>query len=381
MTVRIATFNAENLMARFDFSGWRQDRRRDRTIAMVDVESEKEYKALERARVIAHADDARQMTALAIADCAADIVCLQEVEDLHTLEAFEDNYLERMTGLTYPHKIWRQGNDGRGIDVALMARERTADGREIEIVRVKSHRKSTFKDLDVHTRRLAQMGYEPHERVFRRDCLEVDLRIGGKMLTLFVCHFKSMGSSKEDGVSGRDYTMPVRFAEAQGVRRIVERKFGTERAPDMRWMICGDLNDYRERLVVSGSKSEGYRFNLVPEPTSGLEPLFTDGFAMDLVQRRSGDNRWTLYYAAGGVSDLSEVEERELRHLVQLDYFMASPALASKNGKAVPEIIRMGQPYRTVFPPHQDVPRYPRTGWDRPKASDHCPVVVSLKML
>jgi endonuclease/exonuclease/phosphatase family metal-dependent hydrolase len=26
------------------------------------------------------------------------------------------------------------------------------------------------------------------------------------------------------------------------------------------------------------------------------------------------------------------------------------------------------------------VERYPRTGWDRPKASDHCPVVMTLDL-
>ena len=46
----------------------------------------------------------------------------------------------------------------------------------------------------------------------------------------------------------------------------------------------------------------------------------------------------------------------------------------------VPEIIRAGQPFRTIFPPGQEVERYPRVGWDRPKASDHCPVVMTLDL-
>ena len=105
MSVRIATFNVENLMARFDFSGWRNNMRRDRSMGARDIKSEQDYKLIEQARVIAYEDDARQMTALAIADCHADIVCLQEVEDLKTLEAFEQNYLLPMTGLTYPQKV------------------------------------------------------------------------------------------------------------------------------------------------------------------------------------------------------------------------------------------------------------------------------------
>ncbi|MCJ8311128.1 MAG: endonuclease, partial [Rhizobiaceae bacterium] len=50
------------------------------------------------------------------------------------------------------------------------------------------------------------------------------------------------------------------------------------------------------------------------------------------------------------------------------------------NERALPHIVRQGQPHRAVFPPNQDVDRYPRTGWDRPKASDHCPVAVTLKI-
>ena len=49
-----------------------------------------------------------------------------------------------------------------------------------------------------------------------------------------------------------------------------------------------------------------------------------------------------------------------------------------ENPRAVPDIIRAGQPWRTPFPPGQEVERFPRAGWDRPKASDHCPVAITL---
>ncbi|ENR21772.1 endonuclease/exonuclease/phosphatase family protein [Brucella suis] len=99
--------------------------------------------------------------------------------------------------------------------------------------------------------------------------------------------------------------------------------------------------------------------------------LLGDGFAVNLVERRPVMDRWTLYHTRGPLE----------RHLCQLDYIMASPAFAAKNEHAVPDIIRRGQPWRTIFPPEQNVDRYPRTGWDRPKASDHCPVSVTLNMV
>jgi predicted extracellular nuclease len=98
--------------------------------------------------------------------------------------------------------------------------------------------------------------------------------------------------------------------------------------------------------------------------------LTADGFCENLVERRDVLDRWTLYHTRGPKE----------RHLCQLDYLMASPALAAANPEVRPDIIRNGQPFRTIFPPGQEVELYPRTGWDRPKASDHCPVAVSLSL-
>jgi hypothetical protein len=52
MSVRIATFNVENLMHRFDFSGFRNQLNRDRSLALYEVRDEAEYRALESARAI-----------------------------------------------------------------------------------------------------------------------------------------------------------------------------------------------------------------------------------------------------------------------------------------------------------------------------------------
>jgi endonuclease/exonuclease/phosphatase family metal-dependent hydrolase len=98
--------------------------------------------------------------------------------------------------------------------------------------------------------------------------------------------------------------------------------------------------------------------------------LLGDGFAHNIVERRPELDRWTLYHTRGP----------QERHLCQLDYILLSPALARRNALAVPDIIRNGQPWRTPFPEGQEVQRYPRIGWDRPKASDHCPVAVTLDM-
>lgn len=370
MSLRIATFNVENLMRRFDFSGFRNQLNQDRTLSLFEIKSEAEYRQLEQARTIAHADDTRQLTALAIADTRADIICLQEVDNLEALKAFEYGYLFKMVGQGYRNSYTSTGNDSRGIDVAVMMREETSHGQPIEFVRMTSHAHVTYEQFGLHTPELAVLGNEPFERIFRRDCLEIDVRIGGKPLTIYCVHFKSMGNAR-NGLPGRESSMPIRIAEAKAVRRIIEDRFGRDHAGDKRWMICGDMNDYRQRVTIEGDRHVGYRFAVVDEAQSSLDVLLGDGFCENVVERRPEMDRWTLYHTRGP----------EERHLCQLDYILLSPALARQNEGAVPDIVRGGQPWRTIFPAGQEVERYPRVGWDRPKASDHCPVAVSLDIV
>jgi predicted extracellular nuclease len=368
MPFRIATFNVENLMNRFDFAGFRNQLLQDRALSLFEIREEADYRLLEMARAITHADDTRQLSALAIAATRADIVCLQEVDNLAALQAFEYGYLYKMVGEGYRHKFTTPGNDGRGIDVAIMLREATADGLEIDVEDMISHAHVSFADFGLHTPQLQEAGVEAEARIFRRDCLELRLRIGGMPLTVYCVHFKSMGSPKE-GIPGRLASMPIRVAEAAAVRRIVEDRFGAQ-APHANWIVAGDFNDYRERVVISDDGEGGHRFEYRREEESCVDVLTGEGFSENLVERRPELDRWTLYHTRG---------PRE-RHLCQLDYLLASPALAEANARAVPDIIRNGQPFRTIFPPGQEVDRFPRTGWDRPKASDHCPVAITLSL-
>ena len=368
MSLRLATFNVENLMTRFDFTGFRNQLRQDRVIQLFEVRSEGVYQQLEQARVIAATDDTRQMTALAIADADADILCLQEIDNMAALQAFEYGYLFRMVGNGYRQKYLVEGNDSRGIDVAVLMREETRDGRKIELRDIKSHAMLTYRDLDLFDETLGQHGHID-DKIFKRDCLELDLLIGGVPFTLYVVHFKSMGSPR-DGLDGRQATMPVRRAEARAVRRIIENRFGSGQTATKNFAICGDMNDYQERVDVIGTRRTGYRFEHKNEAESALDAFSHDGFAENVMRRRDEMDRWTLYHARGP----------QEQWLCQLDYIWLSPALASVNAGRQPEIIRHGQPFRTVFPPGQEVERYPRTGWDRPKASDHCPVVMTLDL-
>jgi predicted extracellular nuclease len=368
MSLRLGTFNIENLMTRFDFSGWRNRFRQDRVLQLYEVQDKAVYEQLEQARMIAETDDTRQLSALAIADADADILCLQEVDNMPALEAFEYGYLYRMVGSGYRQKYLVEGNDSRGIDVAVLLRTETRSGEKIEVLDIRSHAMSTYDQLGLFNDELA-ISFQPHDKIFKRDCLELDLKIGGRHLSLFVVHFKSMGNAR-DGQDGRTGTMAVRRAEAQAVRTIVEQRFGKGRTAEKNFAICGDMNDYQEKVQVIGSRREGFRFEPRREEVSALDVFSHNGFAVNPMTRRDVMDRWTLYHQRGP----------QEQHLCQLDYIWLSPALAEKNANSVPDIIRGGQPFRTPFPPRQEVERFPRIGWDRPKASDHCPVVIEIDL-
>ncbi len=326
-TIRVGTFNVENLLQRFNFYSYGR-LTSERSLRLLGVSQETpEYMGLRKSLAIALTDDSRQQTAQAIRDTRADIICLQEVENKEVLDDFHDFYLSRTTGVHYGWRRCLQGNDNRGIDVAVMSKPR---------ITVTSHADITFGDYDLFTDEIREYGLSEGDGIFRRDCLKVKIKVDDDLLYIFVCHFKSMSG-------GRAETRCVREAEAKAVRRIIAENFDDHANAD--WLIVGDLNDY------------------ITEQGHGLGPLFEDGFSFNLLERMPAAERWTHYYAGD-----------DSKH--QIDYILASPGLFAKNPDAIPEIIKKGQPYRVQG--IESLKRYSRIGYDRPKASDHCPVVVEL---
>ena len=297
--MRIATFNVQGLRLRHLAGKSRLDGARDGD---------------ERGDALDPVD--RKLTAAVIRDLRADVVALQEVFDADTLDHFHDRVLLPEGVAPYPYRVCRPGNDGRGLDVAVMSRR--------PIGAVTSHASLRPEDL----------GLEPPEGfgdqpVFRRDCLAVEI---GR-LTLFVCHFKAPWP---DAAA----SWPVRRLEAAAVRRIVEARFPDPAAA--LWLIAGDLNDPDP-----------------PGPDRAIAPLDAP-FGHDLAQRMPEAERWTLHDPVGGRRFLP-------------DALIASPRLARDWPEAVPHVLREGLSREAG---RDAGPRLAEVGEHRPHASDHAALVV-----
>lgn len=323
-TLKLMTFNVENLLSRFRFRKFEEES----LVSLMDTESEEERLLLIRTHWNQLNHENRVFTALTIKEAAPEVICMQEVENMRSLKFFHDRYLRRTWGHgfnDYKHKVLIEANDPRGIDVALMSR--------FKVVAAASNQER--EGAVVYPEGVKE------ERIFRRDCLEVNIKKQNKVLTIFVCHFKSMAG-------GRKQTKGRRAAEAAAVREIIEERF--DDPAGALWVVVGDLNDYTE--------TDG-----TPDNDHGLGALIDGDFCEDTVKRIADPlDRWTHYYAGD-----------DSYH--QIDYMLLSPALAEANPDALPMIVRNGQPHRAQRYAGE---RWPRVGFDEPKASDHCPVMMEL---
>jgi len=368
MRLRIATFNVENLASRHSF-GPKERPETEPALSLFDVPEPHERETVQRSVAVALEDDKRELSALAIAETRADLLVLQEIDNLGVLQPFFANYVHRLSDVRYGHYRLIDGNDPRGIDVAFAARVDLFDNKRQ--VRAVSHHDKTFGELGALTDELQKAGIGADDPVFNRDCLEVTLDFGRAELVLYICHFKAI-ADREDG---RRLTTPLRQAEAQAVKRIVQDRFG-ETWREANWIVAGDLNDFVARILPAGEVERA--------GPSALDPLFDD-FAVNPLADLPAHERWTYFYRQPAESGRTPEEQH-----TQLDYLLLSPALAAANPHPQVEIIRRGLPYRVPLDPrHPDrsiaylatrADRYPRVGWDRPKASDHCPLVMEIEV-
>ena len=259
----------------------------------------------------------RDLTAAVLAEVDADVVALQEIFDQATLDHFHDTQLAPHSTALYPYRHCLPGNDGRGLDVAVMSR--------IKPIAVTSHANLTPRRAGLSI----PQAIDPDAPIFRRDCLEVTL----PQLTLFICHFKAP-------YPATSRTNQVRHLEALALRQIIETRFPD---PDTAmWLILGDLNEARK----------GH---------NNIAPL-RGTFSVDLMERLPKEDRWSYH---GTEEDFYAAP----------DVMLASLALAKLFPGARPHVIRSGLGYEAS---RYDGPRHDAVGTHRPHASDHAAVVIDL---
>ncbi|HEY9899788.1 MAG TPA: endonuclease/exonuclease/phosphatase family protein [Pantanalinema sp.] len=154
----------------------------------------------------------KQALASAMRELNADVVGLVEVESKATLRNFRDAYLADMG---YKHMALVEGNDGRGIDVAVLSR--------FPITHIKSHKNAEFG-----------VPGAPTPQQLSRDLLQVQIKPGkGYSFTVFMTHLKAhAGGAQADA---------KRKAEAMEIRRILRDFEGQN--PRANYALMGDFND------------------------------------------------------------------------------------------------------------------------------------------
>jgi endonuclease/exonuclease/phosphatase family metal-dependent hydrolase len=154
-------------------------------------------------------------TAMVMRDIGAHVLGVVEAESRELLAAFSDSMLPSVGWTPYEQVMLVDGNDDRGIDVGLLAR----DGHTIDFVR--THIFDTDADGEI----------------FSRDCAEYHLHTpGGESLVVLANHLKSKGyGSPGDPIGAKK--------RARQATRIAEIYTGLVEAGAEHVAVTGDLND------------------------------------------------------------------------------------------------------------------------------------------
>jgi endonuclease/exonuclease/phosphatase family metal-dependent hydrolase len=218
---------------------------------------------------------ATRMTAKVIDTLGADVIALVEAENRPSLIRFQHDVIGSQL---YDHIMLIDGNDDRGIDVAVMTRA----GFEIELIR------SHVDDAD-------------HGKlIFSRDCAEYHLKTpSNQRLVLLVNHFKSKGFGSQADSNRK------RKLQAQRVKTIYEglRQGGADNVA-----IVGDFND-------------------TPD-SNPLSPLIQGTDLKDISEHPNFDNGGRPGTFRNGTASN------------KIDYVLLSPALFAKTTGG--QIFRMG---------------------------------------
>lgn len=268
-----------------------------------------------------------QAIAKVIRKVDADVIGLCEVEDRRTLEQFN----AQMLGRKYPYCVLFEGNDERGIDVALMSKHPVGDMR------------SNAYTLDPMEQKRRD-GVTP--RLFNRDCIEVTIDLpGGKgPLHVLVAHLKSKRGTDALEIE----TDRKRIRQSTEMARIVRERFVRDGTPQ-RVVVCGDFNETPDRDGANGAA--------LGDRKTSIDPILSEAGLSNIIRDALGPDK-----------SFTHVDERGGRvQRGQIDYLLLSPDL--KGASTSVGIDRSGQALWSA----KAVPR-------AQAASDHACIFVDLDL-
>jgi endonuclease/exonuclease/phosphatase family metal-dependent hydrolase len=192
-------------------------------------------------------ESARANTARVLRTVNADVCCLVEVESRPVVEHFCIEHLPRKGSFNrYDHIMLIDGNDNRGIDVALASR--------LPYNLIRSH--------------IDDVG-EDKKKIFSRDCLEIEVvHPAGFSIWMLLNHFKSQGYGSPPANNAKRKRQAERVAE---ILKDYDLKKDFV-------VVCGDFNDHPE--------------------SDPLQPLLKFDGLTDVLALEFGDpkDRWTYHY-------------------------------------------------------------------------------------
>lgn len=317
----IATFNANNFFLRYQFTNtYPGDQSRSSQVEAAQVGLVGYLPGLAfgqyTSRFIIWDGNRRQIAARALAEPDGqlpDILCFQEVENIHAIRRFNQVYL----GNHYNYSVLIDSYDTRNIDVGVLSRFALED--------IRSH---------------IDEGRAAGNPLFSRDCLEVTVQLPtNEPLTLFVNHFKSKYIRREANESDANFNArrladhEKRRRQSNAVREYVRERLSGQLDTAL-YAVIGDFNDTQESPYI--------------------QRLLGYNRLTDIVRRhRTANDCWTYYW-------------RARNRVSQIDYILVSRALRDRvdavvaaDANRIPHIERAGLGFRELNANNEILPSRP----------------------
>ncbi len=267
MKITLGTFNLNNLFSRYNFKASIKSLKSGTVVEYVFGDKENFKIRKFRGKLIKPKNKKDTLKiASTIVEMNADILAVQEVEDINILKQFNKEYLGNKS---YKYVTLIEGNDPRLIDVGLLS--------NFPLGAVTSWQHAVY---DNETR-----------EIFSRDLLQAEIlneRRTKTLFTLFVTHLKSnfISYTSPDADKQKAKNNQKRLKQSEVIGRIIE----DQTRPDSKYILVGDMNDSPDSPFVKGfSDYKGINLH------NALENMQETG-KMNKTKYPPGDIFWTHRY-------------------------------------------------------------------------------------